>query len=143
MWCFTDSLKLMLPIKKRLGAIILTLGVLGSLLIGLLWRDSTQFDRMWDCNALVLQSDHSVILIAWPEASSGFQYPEFYRKSADSSEVGVALHFPKMEWGSRFAIIPIYLILLSYLASLLLAWLVLVNRLARRDGAMGNPIAKH
>ena len=40
--------------------------------------------------------------------------------------------FPLPDASSDFISIPIYLILLTYLATLLLIWLVLMSRLARR-----------
>ncbi|MBG7608072.1 MAG: hypothetical protein IZT59_08615 [Verrucomicrobia bacterium] len=132
----------MISSQKKLTRSLIALAVSGSLIISLLWWDSTRFECMWDSNVLMLQSDYSEILIAWPETSSASPYSEFYRKRGNSPTPRIAPLFPKLEWGSRFAIIPIYLLLLTYLAALLLAWLLLMNRLARQEARKEQSISK-
>ena len=89
----------MISSQKKLTRSLIALAVSGSLIISLLWWDSTRFECMWDSNVLMLQSDYSEILIAWPETSSASPYSEFYRKRGNSPTPRIALPFSKARMG--------------------------------------------
>jgi len=63
----------------------------------------------------------------------GLSVGETWRTSASTYDFPNDLYFPKPSNAFGYISIPIYLILLNYLAFLLLTWLLLMNRLARQD----------
>ncbi len=118
--------------QKRLTIVVAVLGLLGSLLLGLVWCDSlenstsysTQNRSIYTSCSAVNYRDESMM---W----KGFDEPFGRLKYDDSDFVRPLFPPPQISYG--YISIPIYLLILAYLATLLLIWLVLMNRLARRD----------
>ena len=117
-------------LQKRLTFVLSGLGLLGSLALGLLWWDSTENFTAYSSNKHSIEVfPSSLICVSEP-------YPGLNRYMRSPwGRYGLIDHplFPLPDASSDFVSIPIYLILLTYLATLLLIWLVLMNRLARRE----------
>jgi hypothetical protein len=120
-------------LQKRLTLVLAILGLLGSLLLGLLWWDSTTYftalsigDHHIVCWGSSLRHYSGSMILFIPDNSNFFRVP-LAQYGLTGSPV-----FPIYRINSALNRIPIYLILLAYLATLLLIWLVLMSRLARR-----------
>lgn len=121
-------------IQKRLTLVFTILGLLGSILLGLLWWDSTSYFTA------VSIGDHNIL--CWGSSLQHYSGSTILFIPDNSTFLRVPLTEYGLKGGSVFPIprihstpykLPIYLILLTYLATLLLIWLVLTNRLARRE----------
>ena len=115
--------------QKRLTVVLSVPAILGSLVLGLLWWDSTKNFTAYSSNKHSIEVfPSSLICVSEP-------YPGLngYMRSP-WGRYGLIDHplFPLPDASSSFTTIPIYLLILTYLATLLLIWLVLMNRLARR-----------
>jgi len=124
----------MSSLQQCLTTILIALAIAGSLVIGGLWWDSTKYEVAWETDNFYLRSETSYIDVGsqeiFPLHSRGFRRDQ--RRAYAHYGGGWPLPTPALLWGYA-VLIPYYLILLTYLATLLLAWLLLMNRLARRE----------
>ena len=119
--------------QKRLTFYCISFGLIGSITAMLLWWDSNiSFSR-------IISGSHYLTLIS----------SEVLLQSSSPGAINTNIHFDRDQVGSLgnsdntlfpgtrsyrvLMAIPIYLLILSYLATLLLIWVILMNRLARRD----------
>jgi hypothetical protein len=132
--------------QKRLSIVVAVLGLLGCLVLGLVWWDSEKNISQYNTNTFTIGLGWS--LVAY-EAHQFQPDVGFQRECLETYGFGGWPLFTRPVFRSDFVRIPIYLILLAYLATLLLIWVVLMNRLARRgnlwrrglhplSGAQGN-----
>ncbi len=120
--------------QKRLTVVLSIIALLGSLALSLAWWDSvSNFTGISTSKRTIAIDSSSVIYATQSLSSLGFD--KFYVREnftiyiySDSRPL-----FPLPHASSDFISIPIYLVILTYLATLLLIWLVLMNRLARRE----------
>ena len=126
--------------EKRVTRIILALAIMGSLCIGGLWWDSTRYYTTLKVGGIVYSPSHSslaVLHVFDPSVygiADGWERYEHLLDAHDSPTL-----FPSFELLLKSStnpysmiVLPYYLILLTYLATLTLIWLLLMNRLARR-----------
>lgn len=123
----------MMSSQKSLTRIVTILALSGSLTIGLLWWDSTRYSTLWLKNEKLVASSRSSIgvqgRVSLADGTEGFK-----RTRLDPPGEIIPNFIPRLNSGSFFwLVIPYYLILLTYLSALLLTWLILMNRLARRE----------
>lgn len=121
--------------QKRLTIVLSSLALFGSLALGIVWWDSTTyFTRVesgsygFTVAASTITFDSSGISIISDQIHCGRGFLEtlWYK-----NETIFPAPSGYNEFGNVAVIIPIYLLILAYISSLLLIWLVLMNRLAR------------
>lgn len=125
--------------QKRMTIVVAVLGLLGCIVLGLVWWDSVSNTTAYSTEKRAFIIDSSSVVYA-PQSLKvlGFNKPylrgnfTFYLYS-DHRPL-----FPSPEISSSIITIPIYLLILAYLATLLLIWFVLMNRLARSGCLWGN-----
>ena len=119
--------------QKRLTIAVAVLGLLGCLALGLIWWDSVGTITAYSSDQRSIFIVDSAIRCGQSLYGLGFPGP-YCREKIEIYEFSYQELFPlPVASSSRTVIIPIYLIILAYLATLLLIWLVLTNRLARRE----------
>jgi hypothetical protein len=117
--------------QKRLIVVLSVLALLGIIAIGIAWWDSTRNFTMYGTmgrtislySSLIVYEDHPIDV-----APVGY-----FRGSLKLLVIEGEPPFPSPFLSAYPTTIPIYLIILGYLATLLLIWLALMNRLARRE----------
>jgi len=123
--------------QKRLTIILFNLALLGTVALSLIWLDSLE-------NTTAFSTRKRSIIIADSSATYTFEslmsfgmQGQFYRgkRVIDDYDESDPPLFPSPEVSSDFISIPTYLLIPTYLATLLLIWLTLMNRLARREHA--------
>ncbi len=118
--------------QKRLTIVITVLGLLGCIVLGLAWWDSTMnFTRYSAHKGTIFIFCSSVYYTPVSQNPKGSDSP-YYRESADSFNYVKSPIFPLPEITHDQIIIPIYLLILTYVSTHSLIWIVLMNRLARR-----------
>jgi hypothetical protein len=122
--------------QKRLTVVLSFLALLGSIALGIVWWDSTRNFTMYGTNygtdGVTISLFRSGIVF---ELEPNVEAPKGYKRESYAS---MELIDEKPPWHSPYwsrypTDIPICLVILTYLATLLLIWLVLMNRLARRE----------
>lgn len=117
--------------QKRLTVVLSVLALLGIIAIGIARWDSTRNFTMYGTmgrtislySSLIVYEDHPIDV-----APVGY-----FRGSLELLVTEGEPPFPSPFLSAYPTTIPIYLLILAYLATLLLIWLVLMNRLARRE----------
>ena len=122
--------------QKRLTRILLVFAIFGSLAIDWMWWDSMVNIVAWRTNEIAVVSTGSLAGIAWLDPSNfyGPQIEEgFSREPLSLEEFQASEFFPVPFFDIQTIGIPYYLILVTYLGTLTLIWLTLMNRLARQE----------
>ncbi len=117
--------------QNRLTVVLSVLALLGCIAIVFAWWDSTRNFTLFGTMGRTISLYSSNIVFerhSIDEAPSGY-----HRASLLLLEIEEGPLFPKPRMSAYPTTIPIYLLILAYLSTLLLIWIVLVNRLARRD----------
>lgn len=118
--------------QKRLSVVIAVLGLFGSFALGLIWRDSMKYFTAYStqkgsififCSS-VSYTPESLKLIGLDEP--------YVRTKSEYYGNRESPIFPLPEMSHGTIRIPIYLLILAYLSTLLLIWIILMNLLARR-----------
>lgn len=117
-------------LQKRLTIVLAVLGLLGCLVLGLVWWDSVVNFTAYRTNNY---SIHLGVSCVFYESHQFMNHVGFVRGLLKTYGLrGWPLFTPPV-FSTSFIRIPIYLLILPYLASLLLIWVVLMNRFTRRD----------
>ena len=116
-------------LQKRLTIAVAVPGLLGCLLLGLAWWDSVENISHYKTNTFTIGLGCSLVVY---EAHQFDPDVGFQRGSLEMYDLGGWPLFTRPVFSTSFVRIPIYLLILAYLATLLLIWIVLMNRLARR-----------
>ena len=128
--------KPMIASQNRLTRIMLALAVAGSLIIGLLWWDSSHSWIGWREGYATIQSEMSGIGVNLTvKENILLKFDDFHRDNLAGFQIDAVKLFPKPVWIPEisYIFIPYYLLLVTYLSSIVVAWLVLMNRLTRRE----------
>ncbi len=124
----------MAPAQKRLTRILLALAIVGSLLIGGLWWDSVRYRTALEGANAAIATANSSIRFFKIHNPSHFDLPTVFRRDLTPPNSYLAYSFfPIPALSKHILIIPFYLILLTHLSTLTLLWILLINRLARRE----------
>jgi len=116
--------------QKRLTVILSILALLGCLVLGLVWRDSVENLTAYSTNNYSIALGVSCVVY---ESHQLMDHVGFVRESLKTyGHLSGWPLFARPVFSYSFVRIPIYLLILAYLATLLLIWVVLMNRLARR-----------
>jgi hypothetical protein len=118
-------------LQKRLTIVVAVLGLIGCLVLGLAWWDSVKNISRYSANTFTIGLGWSLVVY---EAHQFQPDVGFHRVCLETYGYGFGgwPFFTRPRFSSSFVRIPIYLLILTYLATLLLIWIVLMNRLAHR-----------
>jgi hypothetical protein len=126
--------------QKRLTAMVAGFALIGSLALVLLWWDSTNNYLRIKVGLLTTVVSFSAVEIGkdpWVDAPATHSHISRGRSGDHKGNKSILTryHFPlcpNPHIRSDSILIPIHLLILAYLATLLLIWIVQMNRLARR-----------
>jgi hypothetical protein len=115
--------------QKRLSIVLGVLGLLGCLLLGLAWWDTAENTSWFITNSFtIILVDSNVRFETGYDLEGAWYSLERDSRNPDWEWFGFLLPY----YRPGVIVIPIYLLILAYLATLFLIWIVLMNRLARR-----------
>lgn len=130
----------MAPSQKRLTCILLTFTLAGFVPMVALWRDSLTYTLICRMDRVEIVSFASAISISTPSLRSSRAVKDGIHRFESPAMISASapiLRFPRIE--SDSITLPYILILPTFLATLLLIYLLLMNRLARREVMKGIP----
>lgn len=118
--------------QKRLTMVLAVFGLLGCFVLGILWWDSIKYITSYRSSGKGIAIYSGVVVLESVPVNG--LYEGYLRAPAELFDLDSPYHplILKPTFRSDFIRIPIYLLILTYLSTLLLIWIVLMNRLARR-----------
>ncbi len=115
-----------------------SLGLLGCLLLGLAWWDTAENTSWFTTKSFTMILVDSTVRFETSHDPVELSY-SFVRNSRNPDYIWFHFLLPYHRPG--VIVIPIHFLILTYLATLLLIWVVLMNRLARRGHLWGNRLS--